>query len=477
MMRVLFLAAEAAPFVKVGGLGDVAGSLPPALRGLGLDVRLVLPLHPVMRDTLPALRHSATFRVSLGETLFHVQAWETQHRGAPVYFLASEPLDEPPAVYAPDASLDVRKYAFFSLAALRLAEALNWRPDVVHVHDWHTALGAYLVACWRRRPFWRETGTVLTVHNLPFMGADATPWLPPDLCPPPRPLDWLPDWARRLPLPLGMLAADRLTTVSPGYAREILEEDRFASGLRAFLSHRRADLRGILNGIDTDAFNPAHDPHLAARYDARSLERRQENKRALQAELGLQAQPDVPLLGMVSRMDAQKGVDLIFRALRWMGALPWQAVLLGSGDPALEAQARALQARFPQRVRVITRYDAVLARRIYGGADLFLMPSRYEPCGLSQMIAMRYGCLPLVNAVGGLRDTVRDGETGFVFTGARAANLVRALRRALDVYSAYPDLWRRMQRQAMAQDFSWARSAQAYADLYRQTTKRKEGAR
>ncbi len=477
-MRVLFLAAEAAPFVKVGGLGDVAGSLPPALRRLGVDVRLALPLHPVMRDRLPALGGGGGVRVSLGDEVYPVQTWEADHQGTPVFLLEAEPLNQPPQVYAPDASLDVRKYAFFSRAALRLAEAQNWPPQVVHAHDWHTALGVYLAGCWRRRRgFWRGVGTVLTVHNLPFMGAAADDWLPPDLCPPPRPLDWLPEWARSLPLPLGLLAADRITTVSPGYAREMLEEDRFAAGLRPFLLRRREDLSGILNGIDTASFDPATDPQLTVRYDAAHLERRAENKVALQAELGLPRQPERPLLGMVSRLDVQKGVDLIFRALRWSGGLDWQAVLLGSGDPALEAQARALAERYPQRVRVVTRYDAALARRIYGGADLLLMPSRYEPCGLSQMIAMRYGCLPLVNAVGGLRDTVRDGETGFVFAGARAANLVRALRRALDLYARQPARWREMQRQAMAQDFSWTRSAQAYADLYRQVSSPKEGAR
>ncbi len=468
-MQVLFLAAEAAPFIKVGGLGDVAGSLPPALREEGLDVRLVLPLHRQMEGQIDGKPLAARFTVRLAGTTYPVRVWQAHHRETPVYFIAGSPLTESPAVYTNDASQDARKYAFFSLAALQLAEALNWPPAVVHAHDWHTALGVYLTSCWRHNiPFWQGTRTLLTIHNLPFMGADVRPWLPADLCPPPRPLSWLPPWARSLPLPLGLLAADRITTVSPGYAREMLTDDQFAAGLRPFLQRRQQDLTGILNGIDTQSFNPRTDPHLAARYDAHSLPQRARNKAALQASLGLEQRPDIPLLGMVSRLDVQKGVDLIFRALRWMGKRPWQAVLLGSGQPALEAQAHALQRRYPQRVRVITRYDAILARQIYGGADLFLMPSRYEPCGLSQMIAMRYGCLPLVHAVGGLRDTVHEGKNGFTFSGARAANLLRAMLRALQVYEDSPTRWRTMQQHAMQQDFSWKRSAQAYAALYRQ---------
>lgn len=475
-MRILFLAAEAAPFFKVGGLGDVAGSLPPALLRLGADVRLVLPKHSGAGDLSVPLRRGATFSMFFDGGEETVQVWESTHQGVPVYLLEANPLENPPGVYAPDARLDVRKYAFFSQAGLRLAEVLNWPPDVVHTHDWHTALAAWIVACWRGKPFWQNTCTVLTVHNLPFMGADVRPWLPADLCPPARPLTWLPEWARSLPLPLGLLSADKITTVSPGYAREMLAGGAFSAGLADFLRRRANDLVGILNGIDTESFDPSHDPHIAAPFDVDHLEARVQNKLALQRALGLSPEPDVPLLGMVSRMDVQKGVDLIFRALRWMGNLRWQAVLLGSGNPDLEAGARALQDRFPQRVRAVTRYDAVLARQIYAGADLFLMPSRYEPCGLSQMIAMRYGCLPLVTAVGGLRDTVRDLETGFVFQEAHSAALLRAIRRALRVYEQQPEHWQAMQRNAMRQEFSWEISARRYMDLY-QEAKHSQGER
>lgn len=464
-MRVLFLAAEAEPYAKVGGLGDVAGSLPPALQRLGVDVRLVLPRHPALRIDESALRRGAAFSLSFAGREVPVQTWLHQRPDLTVWLLDADPIRQPPQVYASDAALDTGKYAFFSQAALKLAEVMDWRPDIIHAHDWHTALAVYLAACWRRgQAFWQGTGSLLTIHNLPFMGADASAFLPAGLCPPERPLNLLPEWARVLPLPLGLLTADAISTVSPGYAREMLSR-QFSAGLTDFMRGRRRDVYGILNGIDTDSFDPAHDTHLAMTYDRQTLEKRVANKRALQLEMGL-PESDQPLLGMVSRMDRQKGIDLIYEALPHLVDSPWQAVLLGSGDPSLEEGARQLARRFPERVRVVTRYDAALARRIYAGADLFLMPSRYEPCGLSQMIAMRYGCLPVVHAVGGLRDTVQDGRTGFVFKTPSARAFGRALRRALRLYFADPEAWREMQQRAMQQDFSWEKSAARYLSLY-----------
>ncbi len=465
-MRVLFLAAEAVPYIKIGGLGDVAGSLPVALRRLGVDVQLVLPKHEAMQVDPSTLRRGADFDLAFAGENVTVQVFRHERADLPVWLLDAPPLHQPPEVYAADAALDTRKYAFFSRAALKLAETLAWQPDIVHAQDWHTALAVFLAACFRReQAFWRRTATLLTIHNLPFMGADVSAFLPADLCPPERPLTLLPEWARSLPLPLGLLAADGINTVSPGYAHEMLS-GALAAGLQDFLQSRRADVTGILNGIDTVSFDPANDPHLAVNYDVETLARRSENKRTLQKELGLPVRDDLPLLGLVSRMDVQKGIDLVYDALPFLEKQPWQAVLLGSGDPKLEAGARQLAARYPNRVRAVTRYDAALARRIYAGADFFLMPSRYEPCGLSQMIAMRYGALPIVHATGGLRDTVREGETGFVMQSATGAALAGTLRRALRVYAENPSLLRRMQVKAMQQDFSWQRSAEQYVRLY-----------
>jgi starch synthase len=467
-LNILFLAAEADPFVKVGGLGDVAGSLPRALRALPpeitadfkVDVRLVLPRHAGLRvETRPLGMYS----IRRGPLEVQVEAHGTSLEGMPVYFLDGEPIQRSGPVYSSNAAEDAEKYTFFSLAALDLPRYLDWKPDVIHANDWHTALALYaaLARSWSEGT--PHPALVLTLHNLPYMGADVSALLQAYGLPLAQ--TDLPEWARVLPLPLGLWAADAIVAVSPTYAQEILYPE-FGCGLQDFLRARQSSIFGILNGLDTASYNPATDPALSANFTAESLDARQRNKAALQARLGLTVDPDVPLLGLVSRMDVQKGVDLAFHALRRAKDLPWQAVILGTGDAKLEQAAARLQQALPDRVRAELRFDARLARQIYAGADLLLMPSRYEPCGLSQMIAMRYGCLPLVRAVGGLHDTVTDSETGFVFVMASTKDLLAALRRALAVY---PDRsrWEKMQKAAMAQDFSWGNSAQRYFKLYR----------
>jgi len=260
-------------------------------------------------------------------------------------------------------------------------------------------------------------------------------------------------------------ASDAIVAVSPTYAQEILHEE-FGSGLQDFFRNRSDTLYGILNGLDTTSFDPQTDPTLAANFNAETLSLRPRNKAALQERVRLPINPDLPLLGMVTRMDQAKGIDIALKGLRMMTKQDWQLVVLGAGDPQLESIAKKLQEDLPDRVRVETRYDAKLARQIYGGADIFLMPSRYEPCGLSQMIAMRYGSVPLVRAVGGLHDTVTDSETGFVFVDKKVKSFNDTLRRAL---STYPDRsrWLKLQKAGMAQDFSWPNSAQKYLELYR----------
>jgi starch synthase len=266
-------------------------------------------------------------------------------------------------------------------------------------------------------------------------------------------------------MPLGLWASDAIVAVSPTYAEEILHEE-FGSGLQDFFRNRNDTLRGILNGLDTDSFDPKTDPTLAANFSAETLSLRSQNKAALQERVGLPVNPDVPLLGMVSRMDQAKGIDIALKGLRMMTKPDWQLVILGAGDPKLESIAKKLQEDLPGRVRVETRYDAKLARQIYAGSDLFLMPSRYEPCGLSQMIAMRYGSVPLVRAVGGLHDTVTDSETGFVFVDTKVKSFNDTLRRALSLYPQR-ERWMELQKAGMAQDFSWAKSAQTYLELYK----------
>lgn len=464
-INVLFLAAEADPFIKVGGLGDVAGSLPQALRALSnddikLDVRLVLPYHSAVKAD--NLRPLDVFSIPRGDTEVGVEAFEAVLNGMPVYLINGEPIRSGGSVYSLDAKLDAEKYTFFSLAALALPEHLDWQPDVVHANDWHTALSIYGNLTKRWEAGAKHVAGVVTLHNLPFMGPDISALLnaygialaQTDL----------PEWARVMPMPLGLWASDAVVAVSPGYAGEVLTEE-FGCGLNTFLQTRKETLSGILNGIDTISFDPTTDKSIGVNYDGATIHKRAINKKLLQDRLGLALDPDVPLLAIISRMDVQKGVDLAFTALKNMKRINFQAVILGTGDPKLEDSARKLQEEFPDKIKAELRFDANLARQIYAGADMILMPSRYEPCGLAQMIAMRYGCVPVVRAVGGLKDTVKQNETGFVFEKAHHMSLVSAIKTAMKAM-ADPEKWQAIQRAGMAKDFSWEASAREYLNLY-----------
>ncbi len=465
-INVLFLAAEAEPFVKVGGLGDVAGTLPRALRALStddlkIDVRLVLPFHTAIRDE--SFKPVGIYSIPRGKTEVQVDAYEGVLDGMPVYFLNGDPIRASGSVYSSNNKLDAEKYVFFALAALELPRQINWNPNVIHCNDWHTALAAYgnLVKRWEDKK--NRIASMITIHNLPFLGPDVKEILESyDL---PLANTDLPDWARVMPMPLGLWASDAIVAVSPTYADEILHEE-FGSGLQDFFRNRTESIYGILNGLDIASFDPATDPIIANRFTADDLSARKQNKSALQEKLGLPVVEELPLLGMVSRMDEAKGIDIALKGLKMLSKQKWQLVILGAGNPRIEEQAKKLQELLPDRVRVETRYDAKLARQIYAGSDIFLMPSRYEPCGISQMIAMRYGSVPLVRAVGGLHDTVTDSETGFVFVDKKVKSFNDTLKRALQLYP-YHSRWANLQKAGMAQDFSWARSAQKYIELYR----------
>lgn len=470
-IKVLFLAAEADPFVKVGGLGDVAGSLPRALRALPpeltgdvhVDIRLVLPFHAVIRSRTTSLRPIAPFALKRDGEEVYVEAFETTLDSMPVYFIGGGPIDSSGSVYSSNPEIDAEKYTFFSLAALELIKQLDWHPDVIHANDWHTALIAYgsLVQQWQEGQ--SRPASVITVHNLPFLGPDVHTLL--DSYDIPLAQTDLPDWARLKPLPLGMWSADSIVAVSPTYADEMLSSE-YGAGLEDFLKSRRENLTGILNGLDISSFDPATDEDIAIQFTVATLDKRKANKTALANRVGLSPVQDEPLFGVVSRLEPQKGIDLVLDGLRKTMDTHWQAVILGTGDPKLEESARKLAADFPERVHFEAKYDARLARLIYAGTDIFLMPSRYEPCGLSQMIAMRYGCIPVVRAVGGLHDTVTDGETGFVFIQPKLKDFVAAVQRAVVAYKNEL-VWRTMQISAMSQDFSWTNSALKYVELYK----------
>jgi starch synthase len=471
ILTILFLAAEATPFVKVGGLADVAGTLPIVLRGLTkrqtggvrLDVRLVLPLHRAIQANLATMRPIAQFSIQRNGGKIRAQAFETNLDGLPIYFIDGLPISQAEQIYSINPEQDREKYTFFSLAALELACALNLKVDVIHANDWHTALSLYEIRTRRRDSFFEKTAGLITIHNLPYMGGNGGEILSKYGLKELEDED-LPFWARKQALPMGLWAADAIVPVSETYSLEILTPD-FGCGLQDYLHKRTNDITGILNGLDLSQWMPASDECLASKFDEDTLDAREKNKISLMRKIDLDFNSQEPLIGMVTRVDYQKGIDFSIQALRSMMDLHWKFVLLGSGDPNLENELMCLQGEQPDRVRVILRYDAEMSRLIYAGADIFLMPSRYEPCGLSQMIAMRYGCVPVVHGTGGLKDTVQEGKTGFVFEKTNVDEMVEALRRALKLF-ATPLMWRSFQKSGMKQDFSWTRSARKYSMLY-----------
>ncbi|MBN2044201.1 MAG: glycogen synthase [Anaerolineales bacterium] len=471
-IKVLFLAAEAAPLVKVGGLGEVAGALPQALRSLSEkpDVRLVIPKHNRLVLGRRTAKLVAEFKIKYLRGEINTKGYQTTLNNTPVYLIDGEPFSKAAQVYSSDDQADGFKYAYFSLAALELAKQLDWIPDVLHAHDWHTALAVYaLRTTLKDDRFFTGTRTLLTIHNLPYLGTGAGPAIK-EFGIPVAEGSALPWWAQDMPLPMGLLTADKINTVSEGYAAEILTE-LYGSGLEEFLNSRQKHLSGILNGIDLKSWDPATDKALESNYSVDNFAPRKENKPTLLKELGLPSRPKTPLLAFIGRMDRQKGIEIALEALQQIQDLDWQAVFLGTGDPEIEHRTRTLAAELPGRVCAAIRFDGDLSRRIHAGADIMLIPSRYEPCGLVQMSAMRYGCVPLARATGGLRDTIVDlsankAGTGFLFEHENPAAMVAALKRAL---AAYADRrrWPHLQMRGMKQDFSWTRSAQKYLDLYR----------
>ena len=468
-MRILMVAAEAAPLAKVGGLADVVGSLPRALAALGHEVRVVIPAYGSIDWERWKPRLVARFPVyaTFGEQWAEI--WETEIDETPAFLVGGPPIPKDRWIYGRSIQEDGPKFVFFSLAALWSAEALHWKPDVVHAHDSHTGAAVWWLATeGRENPYFRDVASVFTIHNLPYAAQGAGRFLGDYKLRRTGALEALPESFRDSLMGIGILGADALSTVSPTYAREILTGPG-GYGLDGVLRLRQDRLAGILNGIDTNSWNPATDPDIARNFDAASLARRADDKAAIQEEAGLEEDARMPLLGVVSRLVKEKGFDIAAPAVkRWLDR-GGQFVLLGTGDPAIEHDFAQFEIRYPRRASVRLRFDARYARRIYAGADALLIPSRYEPCGLAQMIAMRYGCVPVARRTGGLADTIVDagerGGTGLMFDEFHAWALWDALERALRVY-AQSAKWAQLQSNGMARDFSWARSALEYAALY-----------
>ncbi|PWH20072.1 MAG: hypothetical protein DDG59_01370 [Anaerolineae bacterium] len=472
-MKVFYLAAEAEPYIKVGGLGDVAGSLPRALQEVAteqdFEIRVAIPFHGAIQQQPPPLKFLTTLQIPHYPQPWQAQVYEVEHHPVRTYLISGHLFTPDVPVYSSDTRFDGLKFTFFSLACLEFVQAINWTPDVVHANDWHTAPALYAMLR-QQEDFFRHTAKVITIHNLPYLGHGAAEaltefGLPPALDSP------LPGWAQHLPLPLGIYAADRIIAVSPTYAQEIQTTD-FGAGLEEYLSSRKTEITGILNGLDLNIWNPSTDPYLHQKYHRNRLDKKAANKQNLLEELGWEATAESPLIGMVTRLDYQKGIDIAISSFRKLKDLAWQAVILGTGNPAIEQAVYQLQLEIPDRLRAILRYDPSLSHRLYAAADLLLIPSRYEPCGLAQMIAMRYGTVPIGRATGGLRDTILDTgnpytSTGFLFQNPQSEELEATLRKAIQLY-ANRRAWRALQRNGMSQDFSWSRSAKEYLNVYQQ---------
>ncbi|MGA7713853.1 MAG: glycogen synthase GlgA [Rhizomicrobium sp.] len=479
-MRVLFATAEAYPLAKTGGLADVSRALPIALARHGVDVRLLLPCYPSALAKIERPHTVAKLGPMLGiadATLIEGTFPETD---LPVWLVNSPTLFQRDGnLYQDESGRDwsdnALRFAFLSHAGAKLAmqqTRVAWKPDVVHANDWHTGLLPLLLALETAL----KPSTVFTAHNMAFQGNFARETLPaigvPQHCCDASAIEF---YGQISFLKAGLRYGDRVTTVSPTYAKEILTPE-FGCGLDGELRQRNTDFCGILNGIDDDLWNPATDSHLPQTYRASSIAGKKTCKAELQRELGLPMNPETPLVGFVSRLTQQKMVDIILSALPWIVEQGAQLVIDGEGDPAIEAALQEAQARYGNQVAVTIGYAEPLAHRLQAGSDILLAPARFEPCGLTQLYALRYGTLPIVRRTGGLADTVVDATaltmvdrtaTGFVFEDANTTSLVSAIGRALALYRE-PLTWRRLQLNAMAQDFSWDTSAAKYISLYRE---------
>lgn len=468
-MNVLFCTSEAVPLIKTGGLADVSGALPIALGEIGVDCRVLLPGYPKVLASAGPLQYRCDLAGLPGQPAARLLEGRLPGSDTPLYVLdAPAAFDRPGGPYQDEQGHDhadnAWRFALLSKAAALLASPqspLDWRPDLLHCNDWQTGLApAYLHFMGVPVP------SLMTVHNLAYQGI-----FPPDVLPI---LDLPPEsfsiagveyYGNVSLLKAGLYYASRLSTVSPTYAREI-QQAPLGMGMEGLLSSRAGDLAGILNGIDTAEWNPSSDLHLPCSYYARATAGKRRCKLRLQERMGLEPREDAPLFGLIARMTHQKGLDLVLAVTEGIIHRGGQLVLLGTGDKAIERAVRETCEKHPGRAACYIGYDEGLSHQIEAGVDIFLMPSRFEPCGLNQMYSLRYGAVPIVHATGGLADTVEDGVTGFVFLEPTAHALWVAVEQALDLYPIKP-AWLRMMKNGMEQDFSWEHSAKEYLALYR----------
>ncbi len=488
-INILFVTSEVEPFAKTGGLADVSSALPKAIKELGHEIRIMMPryrfiserkshLHDVIRlKEIPVPVGNQTELGNVKSSFISNLKEKVQ-----VYFLDSEKYFGRDGIYqSPKGKEDYRdndeRFIFFCRGALEILHRLGWQPDIIHCNDWQTGLiPAYLKTLYSTDNFFKSVKTVFTIHNMVYQGAFPPETmeksgLPKNLFGP----HGVEAYGKFNFLKAGLLFSDAITTVSEKYAEEICSSDEYGAGLNGLLAHRKKDLRGILNGIDVHQWNPATDEFIYRKYDIKSVEAKVDNKRALLSRFGLKIKEITPLIGAISRLAEQKGFDLVLDIIDELMKLDVQFILLGDGEKNIEKKFEHLHKHYPDQMVVCFGFDQELAHLIEAGSDMFLMPSKYEPCGLNQMYSMKYGTIPVVRATGGLDDTVEDYSsngkgTGFKFEKYDSKELLKAIQRAIKIYHQ-PDEWKKLIRNAMQKDFSWEQSAKKYVNLYKELLK------
>ena len=472
-MKVLYATSEALPFIASGGLGDVAGSLPHALRKRLIGCRVVLPMYDTikqeLKDTMKFITHIS---VPVAWRRQYCGIFEAKYNGVIYYLIDNQYYFKRDTIYGHYD--DAERFAFFSRAVLEIIPYIDFKPDIIHCNDWQTALTpVYYSAMYANSPGYENIKTIFTIHNIQYQGVYGKELLE-DVLGIPADKASLLEYDGCINFMKGAIeCADKVTTVSPSYADEILDP-WYSHCLDSILNERRYKLRGILNGIDTVGYDPATDKCIKANFSADDISGKKIDKEELQKEMGLPVKPGVPVIGMVTRLVSHKGLDLVKGILdELLATSEMQLVVLGSGDYEYESYFRWIAEKYPDKVGLRIGFVPELARKIYAGADMFLMPSKSEPCGLSQMVALRYGTVPIVRETGGLRDSITDcGDgkgNGFTFKSYNAHDMLDAIRRALTLY--YNGDWNELVLRALNCDFSWGRSANAYIRLYKETLK------
>ena len=486
--KILYLASEVAPFAKAGGLADVTGALPKALKGFNQEIRLMLPKYKFINERKYILREVIRLReipvtVNGKTEIANVKSAFLPDSKVQIYFIEIGDYFNRPGIYMDPKTNkpykdNAERFAFFSKAALETLRILSWQPDIIHCNDWQTAaIPVYLKTVYQSEAFFTGVKTIFTIHNLTSQGTFDTAKA--------KDIDFDESQTReggmfnkdgQLNLTKAAIHfADFITTVSENYAEEIIRDDSLGFGLGSLLDEKADKFEGILNGVDYSVWSPEKDKFIPAKYTKDDLAGKEENKKALLMRLGMEYKPDIPLLGMISKINEQKGLDLVVEAMDYLLALDIQISIHGEGDKVLIDKLTDYAKKYPDKLKLNFTYDDKMAHLIEAGSDIFLMPSRYEPCGLNQIYSLKYGAIPVVSAVGGLLDTVDDLDdesndgTGFVIDKLTAKGIVKAVKKAISLYKKKDELVE-FQKRIMNEDFSWEFSAKRYLDIYDRVT-------